>query len=180
MNKQEMIYKIYEVVKPSTLISDILWEYIRRNLWKDALDDSEEYEKMINRDKILIWDVLDWIDKNIDAWFWKDQEEKRDKWKMICIFWHQKRKPIEEQDKWIIEYIYTLIYKKQLQSKLEEYIQEHILDYTSEMEIENENFLDSDKLSEKIKDYVESFIDDFIENPKYYKEEWFYNLINND
>ena len=77
---------------------------------------------------VMIWDIIDWIEKkDFDInkkipWFWFDDEEEIcDESKLFLIqdyytdkiiaFWDKKREPIESQSDDCIDYIYSLIGK---------------------------------------------------------------------
>lgn len=62
----------------------------------------------------MIWDVLDWIDKNKDKkyeyWDWPRYIDWHSETRaMMCCRREQKRKPIEEQSNECIDYIYSLL-----------------------------------------------------------------------
>ena len=58
---------------------------------------------------VMIWDVLDWIEKNIkeeninDQW-WKDTAVNH-----LLNIYNSKRKPIEDQSELCIKFIYELV-----------------------------------------------------------------------
>lgn len=136
MTKKEMISKIYENIADKTLsfgcnvnfkilnqdwtiywfdFNKIIVEefekdnfiYYKTSDWLEYNDD-EIYEIIWH--PVMIWDVLDYIEKNIET---EDVIEimntKCHRQSMTIFYFKEKRKPIEEQLDDCIEYIYNLI-----------------------------------------------------------------------
>ena len=76
VDRQWMIDKIYEVVKPT--------EFAR---YRD--DDCEDWRKV---EFVMIWDVLDYVEKNVKKKFFR---ETNSVW--ILDHWDDWRKPIDDQ-----------------------------------------------------------------------------------
>ena len=93
MNKDSMISKIYEVILPDDIY---LYPWCREYL----------------KNKIMIWDVLDWISKNnltftlMRVW-WK-MINKNNNWELLFLR-DNKRESLENQSDECIEYIYNLV-----------------------------------------------------------------------
>lgn len=137
--REEKIKKIYEVIADKTLSFGCLIEFPKNNicvvkwasehrieveslsiinktiwsswLYKDNKENSvlSKYKKIIWH-PVMIWDCLDWIEKN---WTWKDScEICWTKWPEIHLLqlWKKKWQQIEEQSDECIAFIYSLIH----------------------------------------------------------------------
>ena len=83
-------------------IYDVIYE--ERNVWNEV-----EWDFYIN--KVMIWDVLDFIEKNDlnNIRFDNKTGIVLNTYDDILDEWQEKRKPIEEQSDDCIDYIYNLI-----------------------------------------------------------------------
>jgi len=127
MNKEQKIKAIYDKIANKELtfgckakIEDYNWtEYnvIIVNLkewyykiWDELRFINEfelETEKIIGH-LIMIWDVLDYLNiETVNNLIDFNYEDITEEWKIINL-WKYKRKPIEEQDDEVIDYIYNL------------------------------------------------------------------------
>lgn len=104
-------------VKPSRqeMIEEIYKKIAERNIKKI----NDQIAKITCK-PVMIWDVIDWIEKNSESykpiigekffmtWVWKKKKIKI--LSECCLFfWKEKRKPIEEQSDECIEFVYNLI-----------------------------------------------------------------------
>lgn len=101
--KEQMLKNIYKVIKPSWNIFTI--EYLW--WWNTSLIDV-----------IMIWDVLDWIQKNKMEWLRRPhlEEERLEFYELfhdVCWKWQDKRKPIGEQSFECIKFVDWLLSAQQ-------------------------------------------------------------------
>ena len=67
----------------------------------------------------MIWDVLDWIESNnIEEKQHEKIKQRKSEWtqytytpviSMILALYKEKRKPLEEQSEYLVDYVYSLI-----------------------------------------------------------------------
>lgn len=93
-----------------------LWNFIKKyvsvyaipeqckNDWNEEYIYSENIEIIWH--PVMIWDVLDYIDKYYKTYLWWDVNVN---WEVIIRNWNYLRKPLEMQSNDCIEYIYNLI-----------------------------------------------------------------------
>jgi len=134
MKLEEKISKIYEVIADKTLsfgckiifseekwdnreciILDDYWVYEDWPIeflwqWWEPIDRLLDYIEIIWH-PVMIWDVLDWIIKNIHEikHYNCDLCWRVDILEDMLGLWENKRKPIEEQSAETIDFIYSLI-----------------------------------------------------------------------
>lgn len=77
-----------------------------RHFWQSTR--LHRVEKIIGH-PVYIWNVLDYNDQNQTWLDWKDKKEWREINSVICMLWHEKRKPIDDQSEECITYIHSLI-----------------------------------------------------------------------
>lgn len=147
MTREEKIAKIYEVIarkdlsfgckivsqvyENNMIITEIFdegWDIQNYKDWDNWYLRYLSYSGSVNvRDvlfviwhPVMIWDVLDWIEKNTEFWLWTwyDWPQVSDHMWQIAIYcgksfwwwlWKNMRQPIENQSDECIDYIYNLI-----------------------------------------------------------------------
>lgn len=97
--REQKIKAIYEKIanKQPNIAQHYLNE-LNANWTIEYNDYSELFDLL--EDKVMIWDVLEWIYLNI---------EDKIVWNLLAI-WNDWRKPIEEQSDECIDYIYNLLW----------------------------------------------------------------------
>jgi len=89
---------------------------IEKNVYKDIDRNPKEKEYKIIWHPVMIWDVLDWIDKEHKLFFtYKEENSPLTLWAdKVVNLWKDKRKPIDDQSEECIDFIYNLIQEKNL------------------------------------------------------------------
>lgn len=87
--------------------------YEWKGCWKKDMDFLSLWEKEVSHNRIvMLWDVLDWIEKNKDYYEKEDVINKKDTLKSYVTdntLWKEKRKPINDQSYECITFIFNLI-----------------------------------------------------------------------
>ena len=139
MNREDKIYKIYEVIADKTLsfgckYKDIYWRikcYVNKAWYEKirylTIKDENSHQNLIGESTeghiekiiwhpVMIWDVLDWIDLNSnreDVWDWHKSRKLETHRKLVVAVYNYfiwwYRKPIEAQNQDCIDFIYWLI-----------------------------------------------------------------------
>ena len=118
--KQDKFQKIMEVMSDKTLsfgcvISDVrlsrivsidyelAWFYRMIDDWENSYSGNINWSEIIWH-PLHIWDVLDWIEKNLPKATWLTVE-----WVDLLSYWKDKRLPLSPTDEELIDYIYNLL-----------------------------------------------------------------------